>query len=120
LTADFRAGRLTKIATGRVWNEGVDVPEASVAIVIAGTGMERETVQRLGRVLRPAPGKRAVLYELVTRDTAEEGVAERRRLRPMGVAPVRPSTASPRTASSRPSTASPRSTLPEGGPVHRS
>ena len=88
LTADFRAGRVSKIATGRVWNEGVDVPEAAVAIVIAGTGMERETVQRLGRVLRPAEGKRAVLYELVTRDTAEEGIAERRRLRTAGTAPT--------------------------------
>jgi superfamily II DNA or RNA helicase len=120
LTADFRAGRLTKIATGRVWNEGVDVPEACVAIVIAGTGMERETVQRLGRVLRPAPGKRAVLYELVTRDTAEEGVAERRRLRPVGAASSRPSTVAPRTALSGPSTAAPRSPLHEGGSVYGS
>ncbi len=81
LTADFRAGRLTKIATSRVWNEGVDVPEAAVAIVIAGTGMERDAVQRLGRVLRPGPDKKAVLYEVVTRDTADEGIAARRRLR---------------------------------------
>lgn len=82
LTDDFRAGRLTKIVASRVWNEGVDVPEAAVAIVIAGTGMERDAVQRLGRVLRPGPDKQAVMYELVTRDTADEGIAARRRLRP--------------------------------------
>ncbi len=82
LTEGFRAGRLTKIATSRVWNEGVDVPEAAVAIVIAGTGMERDAVQRLGRILRPGPDKRATLYELVTRDTTDEGIAARRRLRP--------------------------------------
>ncbi len=81
ITAAFRTGQYTKVATGRVWNEGVDVPEASVAIVLAGTGMERETVQRLGRVLRPMEGKRAVLYEVVTRDTGEERIADRRRLR---------------------------------------
>jgi len=81
ITAAFRDGRYTKVATGRVWNEGVDVPEASVAIVLAGTGMERETVQRLGRVLRPAVGKQAMLYELVTRDTGEARTADRRRLR---------------------------------------
>ncbi len=81
LTEDFRAGRVTKIATSRVWNEGVDVPEAAVAIVIAGTGMERDAVQRLGRILRPGPDKKALLYELVTRDTADEGIAARRRLR---------------------------------------
>jgi superfamily II DNA or RNA helicase len=84
ITAAFREGRYTKVATGRVWNEGVDVPEASVAIVIAGTGMERETVQRLGRVLRPSAGKRAVLYELVARDTGEERTADRRQLRASG------------------------------------
>ncbi len=39
----------------------------------------REHVQRLGRILRKAEGKRALLYEVVTRDTVEEGVSERRR-----------------------------------------
>ena len=90
LTADFAAGRVTKIAVSRVWNEGVNVPAASVAIMMAGTGMERDAIQRLGRVLRPAPGKRAVLYELVARETAEEGISARRGLRRTGQATVRP------------------------------
>lgn len=104
LTAGFREGRLTKIATGRVWNEGVDVPEATVGIVIAGTGMERETVQRLGRVLRPVKGKRAILYELITRDTADEGIADRRRLRAAGTAPApaAPSGSAPADGSTAP------------------
>lgn len=74
----FRAGVYTKLATGRVLNEGVDVPDATVAIVLSGSGTRREHVQRLGRVLRPKAG-RAVLYELVTRDTSEPRVARRRR-----------------------------------------
>jgi superfamily II DNA or RNA helicase len=74
----FRAGVYTKLATGRVLNEGVDVPDAAVAIVVSGSGTRREHVQRLGRVLRPKAG-RAVLYELVTRDTSEPRVARRRR-----------------------------------------
>jgi len=81
LTADFAEGRVTKIAVSRVWNEGVNVPAASVAIMMAGTGMERDAIQRLGRILRPAPGKQAVLYELVARQTAEEGISARRGLR---------------------------------------
>jgi superfamily II DNA or RNA helicase len=36
-------------------------------------------VQRLGRVLRKRDGKQARLYEIVTRDTMEEQVSERRR-----------------------------------------
>jgi superfamily II DNA or RNA helicase len=74
----FRTGRYSKLATGRVLNEGVDVPDAAVAIVLSGNGTRREYVQRLGRILRPKAG-RALLYELVTRDTTEPGVARRRR-----------------------------------------
>jgi len=90
LTADFAEGRVTKIAVSRVWNEGVNVPAASVAIIMAGTGMERDAIQRLGRILRPAPGKQAVLYELVARQTAEEGISARRGLRRTGQAAGRP------------------------------
>lgn len=77
----FRSGAYTKLATGRVLNEGVDVPDASVAIVLSGSATRREHIQRLGRILRPKAG-RAVLYELVTRDTTETGVARRRRQPP--------------------------------------
>jgi superfamily II DNA or RNA helicase len=82
----FRSGRLTKLATGRVLNEGVDVPDANVAIVLSGTGTRREYVQRLGRVLRPKAGQ-AVLYELVTEETAEVHVTRRRHARPPAQVP---------------------------------
>ena len=35
------------IATSKVLNEGVDVPEARVAVVLSGSGSVREHVQRL-------------------------------------------------------------------------
>ena len=76
----FRDGRYSRIVAANVLDEGVDVPDANVAVVLSGSGSEREFTQRLGRVLRPkTDGGRAILYELVTADTAEEGVAERRR-----------------------------------------
>ncbi|HEV7215840.1 MAG TPA: DEAD/DEAH box helicase, partial [Chloroflexota bacterium] len=53
----FRAGRYSKLASGRVLNEGVDVPDANVAIVASGSSSKREHIQRLGRVLRPKPGE---------------------------------------------------------------
>ncbi len=74
----FREGRYPRIVTSRVLNEGVDVPEANVAIVLSGTGSTREYVQRLGRVLRRREGKLALLYEVVAEETSEEGVARRR------------------------------------------
>ena len=78
LTA-FSDGSLPVLATSRVLNEGVDVPDANVAIVVSGTGSVREHVQRLGRVLRKREGKRAVLYELVSAATSEAFTSERRR-----------------------------------------
>ena len=55
------------------------MPEASIAIVLSGTGSRREYVQRLGRILRRREGKRAVLYEVVAEATSEEQVSRRRR-----------------------------------------
>ncbi len=72
-------GRYTAIATSRVLNEGVDVPEANVAIVMSGSGSVREHVQRLGRILRKRDGKRAILYELVANGTGEAFTSQRRR-----------------------------------------
>jgi superfamily II DNA or RNA helicase len=75
----FRDGTYRAVLTSRVLNEGVDVPEAGVAIVLSGTGSVREHVQRLGRILRRDGDKQAVLYELVTAGTVEEHVSTRRR-----------------------------------------
>jgi len=76
----FRSGDYSRIVTANVLDEGVDVPDANVAVVLSGSGSEREFTQRLGRILRPKEdGGRALLYEVVTEDTAEERVAERRR-----------------------------------------
>jgi len=79
LLARLSDGTYRALATSKVLNEGVDIPAASVAIVISGSGAVREHVQRLGRILRQQAGKRAVLYELVTADTAEQYTSDRRR-----------------------------------------
>ena len=79
----FRDGTYPVVASSRVLNEGVDVPNATIGIVLSGTGSHREYVQRLGRLLRRGddPGKRALLYEVIAEGTTEEGTA-RRRARP--------------------------------------
>lgn len=75
----FRQGDYSILVTSKVLNEGVDVPEANVAIVVSGSGSIREHVQRLGRILRAQPDKQAYLYELVSKDTGEYYVNQRRR-----------------------------------------
>ncbi len=75
----FRSGAYPTLVTSRVLNEGVDVPEASIAIVLSGTSSTREYIQRLGRILRRGEGKLAILYEVIAEDTSEENVSRRRR-----------------------------------------
>jgi superfamily II DNA or RNA helicase len=87
----FRAGVFRRIVSARVLNEGVDVPDAGVAIVASGMQGARELIQRVGRVLRPAPGKEAIVHELVTKRTLDEKRArgKERRLAAQGVSVVR-------------------------------
>ena len=75
----FRTGDLAVLVSSQVLNEGIDVPAAEAAILVGGRLGTREFVQRVGRTLRPAPGKQAVVYELVTRGTHEVREALRKR-----------------------------------------
>lgn len=75
----FRRGELRALVSARVLNEGLDIPDADVAVVLAGTMGEREHVQRVGRVLRPGDHKRAMIYELVAHGTTETATSLRRR-----------------------------------------
>ena len=80
---NFRDGTYNTLVASHVLNEGVDVPEASVAVLLSGTGSAREYIQRLGRVLRKGKAQKfALLYEVVAEETTEEGVSRRRRKTP--------------------------------------
>jgi superfamily II DNA or RNA helicase len=78
LTA-FAEGQITVLVANRVLDEGVDVPDAKVAVVIGGQGSTRQATQRLGRVLRKSGGARATLYEVVCEDTKEVERSRKRR-----------------------------------------
>ena len=41
----------------KVLDEGVDIPQTDTAFLLASSTVEREWVQRRGRILRHAPGK---------------------------------------------------------------
>lgn len=72
-------GTYPALVANRVLDEGVDLPEVKVAVVIGGTSSSRQAKQRLGRVLRRSGNARAVLYEIVTAATKEEERSRRRR-----------------------------------------
>ncbi len=69
----FSSGEIRILITCRALDEGLNVPDASVGIVLSGTSMQRQRVQRLGRILRKKEGKdRASLYYLHVTGTAED------------------------------------------------
>ena len=80
LFARFRAGEMRLLLLSRVGNAALDLPEARVAIEVAGNyGSRQEEAQRLGRLLRPKPdGSPAHFYAIVADDPAERAHAERR------------------------------------------
>jgi superfamily II DNA or RNA helicase len=74
----FRDGKYRVLVTSKVLDEGIDVPETSLGIIVSGTGSSREFIQRLGRILRKKEGKRAKLIEVVSNMTSETRTSWRR------------------------------------------
>ncbi|CAN5230905.1 DEAD/DEAH box helicase [soil metagenome] len=71
--AQFRNGKLQVVVAPRVLDEGVDVPDAELAVVLAAFRTRRQMIQRLGRVLRLKPdGRSATLIVVYAADTRED------------------------------------------------
>ncbi|MEM1560167.1 MAG: DEAD/DEAH box helicase [Ignisphaera sp.] len=75
----FKQGAVRVLVLTTVGDEGIDIPDANVGIIVAGTGSRRQFIQRLGRLLRPLPGKEARLYEVIVKGTFEEAESRKRR-----------------------------------------
>ena len=67
------------LVANQVLDEGVDLPEVKVAIVIGGKASTKQARQRLGRILRKSGNARATLYEVVCADTNENKRSRKRR-----------------------------------------
>jgi len=73
----FRAGLQDTLIVSRVGDEGIDLPNAEVAVVASGLGgSRRQSSQRAGRTMRP--DGRAEMYVLATRGSREEDFARQR------------------------------------------
>lgn len=80
----FKEGRYMALVTSKVLDEGVDVPDAKLGIIVSGTGSGREFVQRLGRLLRPKKNvsniyEQAKLIEIISSNTREAGTSDKRK-----------------------------------------
>lgn len=69
----YRRGVYDILICCRALDEGINVPETAVAIIASSTASIRQRVQRLGRVLRPAPGKNfADIYTIYASNVEED------------------------------------------------
>ena len=75
----LRDGVYPAIVANQVLDEGVDLPEVKIAVVIGGLASTRQAKQRLGRILRRRGNERAILYEVIARDTNDTGRSRQRR-----------------------------------------
>jgi superfamily II DNA or RNA helicase len=74
----FRSDRAHVLVAVRSLDEGLDVPDAEVAITAAGSRSERQRIQRSGRVLRRGDGEtRAIGITVLARGTPEEIIGYR-------------------------------------------
>ena len=70
---DLRVRRLHAVAAPRVLDEGVDVPDANLGIVMSASRTRRQMIQRMGRILRrKRPGVAARFVVMFAKDTLED------------------------------------------------
>ena len=67
LLVQFQEGTIKAFVAMKCLDEGVDIPPTRIAYFLASSSVEREFVQRRGRVLRKSPGKtHATIYDLIS------------------------------------------------------
>ena len=76
--SEFRNGTIRVLVVSKVANFAIDLPDASIAILVSGTfGSRQEEAQRLGRILRPKE-RTSRFFTLITRNTVEEDFGSNR------------------------------------------
>jgi superfamily II DNA or RNA helicase len=69
----FRDGELRILIACKAVDEGLDVPDATIGIILSGTSTQRQRVQRLGRIVRKKEnGSGASLYYLHVTESSED------------------------------------------------
>lgn len=74
---DFKLGNITKLSCVQQLNEGVNIPELKSGIILHSYSNERQSSQRIGRLLRLNPKDKATIHILVYKNTVDmDWVAE--------------------------------------------
>lgn len=80
ILGDFAAGRHRVLTSVQTLEEGVDVPDADMAVIVASSKQRRQMIQRMGRVMRRKPDGRdarfVILYVNFTDEDPRLGAHE--------------------------------------------
>jgi len=68
---DFASGEVKVLITVKSLDEGLNVPDCNMGIIVSGTKVQRQIIQRIGRILRQRKGKHATLIFIYLKDTVE-------------------------------------------------
>jgi RNA polymerase primary sigma factor len=66
------------ICAPKALDEGIDIPQLKCGIITSGTSVERQQVQRMGRVTRFVPNEHAIIVNLYAEDSIEEAWLKKR------------------------------------------
>ncbi|KAF0128361.1 MAG: DNA repair helicase [Bacteroidetes bacterium] len=70
---EFKTGKLKVLAAPAVLDEGIDVPEAELGIILSANHSKRQMIQRMGRIIRPKKdGRPATFFILYIENTNED------------------------------------------------
>jgi len=74
----FLDGTSKILVTVKALDEGLDVKDVDVGIIVNGNSQKRQAIQRLGRLLRKKEGKVSKLYMLYVPETKDEDYVKKR------------------------------------------
>lgn len=75
---DFIDKKTPGISTAKALDEGFDDDSISLGLLAASKSITRQTIQRIGRIVRYVPGKQAVIVNLYIKGTQEEKWTKKR------------------------------------------
>lgn len=75
---DFKDNKYDLIVSVKSLDEGMNIPNLDLAIIVSSSSQERQTIQRIGRVLRYKEDKIATIFNLYVEDSKEEAWLKQR------------------------------------------
>lgn len=71
---DFKngTGKHKVVVAVKAIEEGLDVPDLEMAVIVSGNSTKRQYIQRMGRSLRVRPGKTALIINIYANETKDE------------------------------------------------